>query len=57
MKAPRFYHLFYFADDDTNLFHSDKNLVSNLFNTINNELKEITPWLSVNKLSVNINKT
>ena len=30
--------------DDTNLFHSDKNLNS-VLNTINKELNEITMWL------------
>ena len=42
--------------DDTNLFHSDKNL-NCLLNTINKELNEITMWLWVDKISLNINKS
>ena len=42
--------------DDTNLFlsHQDSNT---LYNTMNQELKKITTWLSTNKLSLNVNKT
>ena len=42
--------------DDTNLFlnHHD---VMTLYNTMNQEVKEVTAWLTANKLSLNINKT
>ena len=42
--------------DDTNLFYSHKN-ISNLFKTVNNELKNIHEWFKANKLSLNISKT
>ena len=42
--------------DDTNLFYSHKN-VDILYNTMNQELKNITSWLSCNKLSLNVKKT
>ena len=42
---------------DTNLFYSHKN-ISNLFKTVNNELKNIHEWwFKANKLSHNISKT
>ena len=42
--------------DDTNLFHSHKN-VDILYNTMNQELINVTSWLSCNKLSLNVKKT
>ena len=42
--------------DDTNLFYSHKN-ADDLGNTMNQELRKITSWLSTNKLSLNVNKT
>ena len=42
--------------DDTNLFYSHKN-VDILYNTMNQELINITSWLSCNKLSLNVKKT
>ena len=42
--------------DDTNLFYSHKN-VDTLCNTMNQELRKITSWLSCNKLSLNVKKT
>ena len=47
---------FILCADDTNLFYSNKN-IDTLFITINQESKEITMWLSANKLSLNLNKT
>ena len=46
---------FLFADD-TNLFIKGKNLIQ-LTEMINNELCNISKWLKVNKLSLNIKKT
>ena len=46
---------FLFADD-TNLFMTGKCL-QNMVNSLNKELKEISLWLKVNKLSLNIKKT
>ena len=42
--------------DDTNLFLSNKN-ITNLFTTMNTELKKITEWFKANKLSLNVSKT
>ena len=42
--------------DDTNLFYSGKDIHS-LFNTVNNELSNISHWLHSNKLSLNADKT
>jgi retron-type reverse transcriptase len=42
--------------DDTNLFHTNANLV-NLEITINRNLEKIFDWLAANKLSLNIDKT
>ena len=42
--------------DDTTVFYSHKN-VSELCNTLNNELKEVCNWFKANKLSLNANKT
>jgi len=42
--------------DDTNLFHSDKN-IQNLFNTVNSELSSLSNWFKANKMSLNIKKT
>ena len=41
--------------DDSNLFYAKRNL-KHLENTINNELKQVSRWLSANKLSLNIGK-
>ena len=41
--------------DDTNLFYSGKDIHS-LFNTVNNELLNISHWLHSNKLSLNADK-
>ena len=46
---------FLFADD-TNLFISGRNL-NEMVMELNNELTEISSWLKVNKLSLNIKKT
>ena len=42
--------------DDTKLFYSHKNVYI-LYNTLNQELINITSWLSCNKLSLNVKKT
>ena len=42
--------------DDTNLFLSDEN-ISELFQRMNKELKSVSTWFKVNKLSINIDKT
>ena len=42
--------------DDTNLFLSHQDTYT-LYNTMNQELKKISTWLSTNKLSLNVNKT
>ena len=42
--------------DDTNLFINDKNLIV-LLTTINSELAEISIWLKINRLSLNVRKT
>ena len=42
--------------NDTNLFLSGKNLTG-LFNSMNTELKNITTWFKLNKLSINVKKT
>ena len=42
--------------DNTNLFYSHKN-ADVLGNTMNQELRKITSWLSTNKLSLNVKKT
>ena len=42
--------------DDTNLFFSGKDIHS-LFDTVNNELSNISKWFNSNKLSLNANKT
>ena len=44
--------LYLFADD-TNMLFSDNNLQS-LEATVNNELKNVCDWLTVNKLTLNI---
>ena len=41
--------------DNTNLFYSHKN-ADVLGNTMNQELRKITSWLSTNKLSLNVKK-
>ena len=42
--------------DDSNLFISNSNLTT-LVNTVNYELKKVSDWFAVNKLSLNIKKT
>jgi len=42
--------------DDTNLFLYGNSL-SELETTANNSLKQLTHWMTVNKLSINIDKT
>ena len=42
--------------DDINFFYSGKDIHS-LFNTINNELSNISHWVNSNKLSLNPDKT
>ena len=42
--------------DDTNLFLSNEN-ISELFQQINKELKNVSTWFKENKLSINIDKT
>ena len=42
--------------DDTNLLYSEKDIHS-LFNTVNNELSNISHWFNRNKLSLNTGKT
>ena len=42
--------------DDTNLFHSHKNLAT-LSQIANQELGKVANWLGDNKLSLNVNKT
>lgn len=42
--------------DDTNIFHSDKDICQ-LMNTVNNELDKLSHWFKCNKLSLNIKKT
>ena len=41
--------------DDANLFISDFN-IENLFETINEELRNVANWFKANKLSLNISK-
>ena len=45
-----------FFADDSNIFKNGKDLIK-LQETINSELKEISKWLNVNKLFMNISKT
>ena len=47
---------FILSADDTNLFLSDKD-ISNLYKTMNQELKQVNLWLTANKLSLNVNMT
>ena len=54
-KCSRLLSFISFADD-TNLFLSHRDAYT-LSNTMNQELKNITTWLSTNKLSLNVNKT
>ena len=42
--------------DDTNIFVNGKSL-TDIANTLNNELSKLVMWLNVNKLSLNIDKT
>ena len=42
--------------DDTNLFHSGKDIHS-LLNTVNNELSNLSHWFNSNKLSLNAGKS
>ena len=41
--------------DDTNILYSNKN-IDILYETLNNELEEVSKWLIANRLSVNIKK-
>ena len=47
---------FILSADDTNLFLSDKD-ISNLYKTMNQELKQVNLWFTANKLSLNVNMT
>ena len=47
---------FYLFADDTNIYYEDVSL-SKLEKTINKELRNLYLWLSVNRLSLNIDKT
>ena len=47
---------FYLFADDTNLYHEDESL-QRLEKKINKELRNLYLWLSVNRLSLNIDKT
>ena len=42
--------------DDTNIFYSGKSL-TDIENSLNSDLTTLSNWLSVNKLSLNLNKT
>jgi len=42
--------------DDTNVLYPGK-IITDVNNVLNNELKQMSHWLKVNKLSLNINKT
>lgn len=42
--------------DDTNIFYSGKNLTE-IENSLNNDLHTLSNWLSANKLSLNLSKT
>ena len=42
--------------DDTNLFYSGNDIYTH-FNTVNNELSNISHWFNSNKLSLNGDKT
>ena len=55
LQASKLFDAIIFADD-TNLFYSGKDIHS-LFNTVNNELLNISHWLSSNELSLNADKT
>ena len=46
---------FLFADDTNSYYESDN--LRNLERTINNDLKQLSLWLKVNRLSLNIEKT
>ena len=47
---------FYLFADDTNLYYENENIKDLEFN-INKELKKLSQWLSVNRLSLNLGKT
>ena len=47
---------FYLFADDTNIYYEDKSL-HNLEKTVNQELRKLYLWLSVNRLSLNLSKT
>ena len=42
--------------DDTNLFISDSH-IENLFETMNEELRNVATWFKANKFSLNISRT
>jgi len=45
-----------FFADDTNMFIHDQNYKT-LMQTVNENLSKLNDWLTVNKLSLNLNKT
>ena len=47
---------FYLFADDTNILYADKTL-KNLETTVNNELQNLSNWLTANKLTLNIKKS
>ena len=47
---------FFLFADDTNIYYESNDL-QNLEKVVNNELKHLSLWLKVNRLSLNINKT
>ena len=54
-EAIRYCKVHHFADD-TNLFHTKKS-VKNLNKLVNRDMKQLNNWLSVNKISFNVEKT
>ena len=54
-KAIQYCKVHHFADG-ANLFHTSKS-VKNLKNQINHDMKHLNNWLSVNKISLNVEKT
>ena len=54
-KAIQYCKVHHFADD-TNLFHTSKS-VKNLNKLVNRNMKHLNNWLSVNKISLNVEKT
>ena len=54
-KAIRYCKVNHFADD-TNLFHTNKS-VKNLNKLVNHDMKQLNNWLSLDKISLNVEKT